>query len=59
MWKINIDGGGTGVWKEVPNEAIELSVRLAKHLRASWINIDLIMWEGRFLITEFSPVWHH
>jgi hypothetical protein len=59
MWKMNIDGGGTGVWSEIPQEALDLSVRLAKDLKASWINIDLIMSEGRFLITEFSPVWHH
>jgi len=59
MWKMNIDGGGTGVWSEVPNEALDLSVRLARDLRASWLNIDLIMSDGRFLITEFSPVWHH
>ena len=59
MWKVNIDGGGTGVWAKVPKEAIDLSVKLAKELNASWLNIDMIMENGRFLITEFSPVWHH
>lgn len=59
MWKMNIDGGGTGVWAYVPQEALDLSVRLANDLGASWLNIDLIQSEGKFLITEFSPVWHH
>ena len=59
MWKMNIDGGGTGVWSKVPQEAIDLSVSLAKELKASWLNIDLIKSNETFLITEFSPVWHH
>jgi len=59
MWKMNIDGGGTGVWSAVPKKAIDLSVKLARELKASWINIDLIRENGTFLITEFSPVWHH
>ncbi len=59
MWKVNIDGGGTGVWGHVPQEAIDLSVRLAKDLKARWLNIDLIIENGKFVITEFSPVWHH
>ena len=59
MWKVNIDAGGTGVWSKVPKKAIDLSVRLAKDLQASWINIDLLMSNGKYLITEFSPVWHH
>jgi glutathione synthase/RimK-type ligase-like ATP-grasp enzyme len=59
MWKMNIDGGGTGIWSEVPQEAIDLSVRLAKDLKTSWINIDLMQSEDQFLISEFSPVWHH
>jgi hypothetical protein len=59
MWKMNIDGGGTGVWEYVPEVAIELSTKLAKDLKARWLNIDMVMSEGRFLITEFSPVWHH
>jgi hypothetical protein len=25
----------------------------------SWINLDLIIDQGKFLITDFSPVWHH
>ena len=59
MWKMNIDGGGTGVWAHVPDEPLRLSERLATSLKASWLNLDLIESEGRFLITEFSPVWHH
>ena len=59
MWKMNIDGGGTGVWSKVPEEALDLSVKLAKDLKTSWLNIDLIVSDGKFLITEFSPVWHH
>jgi len=59
MWKMNIDGGGTGVWSKVPQGAIDLSVGLAKELKASWINIDIIMSNGKYMITEFSPVWHH
>jgi len=59
MWKVNIDGGGVGVWEEVPQEAIDISVKLAQYLNASWLNIDMIMANGHFLITEFSPVWHH
>ncbi|MDW7646085.1 MAG: ATP-grasp domain-containing protein [Desulfuromonadales bacterium] len=59
MWKMNIDGGGTGVWSEIPQDALELSLRLGKVLKASWLNIDLIHSGEQFLITEFSPVWHH
>lgn len=59
MWKVNIDGGGIGVWGKVPQEAIDLSIRLAQDLKAGWVNIDLIIRDGHFLITEFSPVWHH
>ncbi len=59
MWKMNIDGGGTGVWSEIPAEAIDLSEKLAKELKANWLNIDLIVSDGKFMITEFSPVWHH
>ena len=59
MWKMNIDGGGTGVWSYVPEEAVELSTSLAKKLKTKWLNIDLILSGDRFLITEFSPVWHH
>ncbi len=59
MWKMNIDGGGTGVWGYVPDEALERSVRLATDLRTNWLNLDLMMSDGRFLIGEFSPVWHH
>jgi hypothetical protein len=59
MWKVNIDGGGIGEWSKIPEEAINLSVRLAKNLEASWVNIDMIVNDGEFLITEFSPVWHH
>jgi len=59
MWKMNIDGGGTGVWSAIPEDAIALTERLAEALKATWLNIDLIHSGERFLITEFSPVWHH
>jgi len=59
MWKVNIDGGGIGEWSKIPQEALDLSVRLAKDLKASWINLDIITSNGKYLITEFSPVWHH
>jgi glutathione synthase/RimK-type ligase-like ATP-grasp enzyme len=59
MWKVNIDDGGIGVWGAIPDEPIDLSIRLARDLQASWLNIDMIEERGRFLITEFSPVWHH
>ena len=59
MWKVNIDGGGVGEWSRIPDEALNLSLKLAKDLKASWLNIDMIMRNGEFLITEFSPVWHH
>ena len=59
QWKVNIDGGGIGEWSRIPEEAIDLSEKLARHLKASWINIDLIPYDGKYLITEFSPVWHH
>lgn len=59
MWKMNIDGGGIGVWSHVPEEALEVSERLAKDLNTMWLNIDMIESDQKFLITEFSPVWHH
>jgi len=59
MWKVNIDSGGIGEWSKIPEEAIELSERLARDLQASWVNLDIVANNGRFLITEFSPVWHH
>lgn len=59
MWKMNIDDGGIGEWSHVPQEAIDLSVRLAKALDVSWLNIDLLMSDGKFIVSEFSPVWHH
>jgi len=59
QWKVNIDGGGIGEWSRIPEEAIDLSEKLARDLRASWINIDIIPCGGKYLITEFSPVWHH
>ncbi len=59
MWKVNIDGGGIGEWSHVPEEALALSRKLARALKARWLNIDMVVSEGKFLITEFSPVWHH
>ena len=56
---MNIDGGGTGEWSYIPDAALDLSIRLARKLSASWINLDLVQSEDKFLITEFSPVWHH
>lgn len=59
MWKMNIDGGGIGEWSRIPEHAISLSERLARDLRATWLNIDLIISGENCLISEFSPVWHH
>lgn len=59
MWKMNIDGGGIGEWSKIPQEALDLSVNLARDLNTNWLNIDMIISDGKFLITEFSPVWHH
>jgi hypothetical protein len=59
MWKMNIDDGGTGVWEKISKDAIDLSERLARETKASWINLDLIRSNGQFFITEFSPIWHH
>jgi hypothetical protein len=59
MWKMNIDDGGTGVWSHIPQEALDLSIRLATELKASWINLDLIISDNDYYISEFSPVWHH
>lgn len=59
QWKVNIDDGGIGIWSHVPPEPIQLSERLAGELNTRWLNLDLLISNGRFLITEFSPVWHH
>ena len=59
MWKMNIDGGGVGEWSHIPREAMDLSVRLARDLNANWVNLDLMESQGKFLLSEFSPVWHH
>jgi len=59
QWKMNIDGGGIGEWSKIPREAIEVSEKLARDLKARWINIDIIENNGDYLVTEFSPVWHH
>jgi len=59
MWKMNIDGGGIGEWSRVPEQVIQLSEKLAADLRASWVNIDLIESNNEYLVSEFSPVWHH
>lgn len=58
-WKVNIDGGGIGQWSSIPGDALELSERLASELSAGWINLDLMPAQTGFLISEFSPVWHH
>ncbi len=59
MWKVNIDGGGVGEWSRVPSEPIELSLSLARSLECTWLNVDLLPDKGRYLVSEFSPVWHH
>ncbi len=59
MWKMNIDDGGIGEWSYIPQEAIDLSLRLARELKATWLNIDLIISGENYYISEFSPVWHH
>jgi hypothetical protein len=58
-WKMNIDGGGIGVWSHIPEAALEVSRKLAVSLGSRWLNIDLIPQGDDFLISEFSPVWHH
>jgi hypothetical protein len=59
VWKMNIDGGGAGVWSHVPDAALDLCRNLARSLGSQWLNIDLIPAGDGFLISEFSPVWHH
>ena len=59
QWKVNIDGGGIGEWSRIPQEAISISEKLARELKTTWLNIDIIPNNGEYLITEFSPVWHH
>jgi hypothetical protein len=59
QWKVNIDDGGVGVWAHVPDEPLSMSVRLARQLNASWLNLDMLTDGKRFYISEFSPVWHH
>jgi glutathione synthase/RimK-type ligase-like ATP-grasp enzyme len=59
MWKMNIDAGAVGEWGFVPERAIEIGERLASTLGAGWLNVDLLETDNRFLIGEFSPVWHH
>lgn len=59
QWKVNIDDGGIGVWGYVPQEPIELSIKLAKELNTRWLNLDFLIRDGVFYISEFSPVWHH
>ncbi len=59
MWKVNIDGGGVGVWSHVPDTLLEISIQLAQSIGAKWLNVDLFDAEAGPLISEFSPVWHH
>lgn len=59
MWKVNIDDGGIGEWSYVPDVPIELSIRLARDLETNWLNLDFMISDGQYLISEFSPVWHH
>jgi len=57
--KMNIDAGGIGEWSFVPDDATNLCVNLAHKLGAKWLNIDLLPYNDGFLVSEFSPVWHH
>lgn len=59
MWKMNIDGGGIGQWSKIPSDVIAISEKLARGLNVSWLNIDFIKGDNGYMITEFSPVWHH
>jgi glutathione synthase/RimK-type ligase-like ATP-grasp enzyme len=59
QWKVNIDGGGVGQWSKIPDQAMDLSLRLARALNASWLNLDIMESNEGYLISEFSPVWHH
>jgi glutathione synthase/RimK-type ligase-like ATP-grasp enzyme len=59
MWKVNIDGGGVGEWSFIPDNALDIGKNLAKKLNSHWLNIDLFSTKNGFLISEFSPVWHH
>jgi len=59
QWKMNIDDGGIGEWSKIPMEAIKLSENLAQGLKARWVAVDMIHNGRDYLITEFSPVWHH
>lgn len=59
QWKVNIDDGGIGVWAHIPEEPLNISIRLAKELNTRWLNLDMLTDGQDFYITEFSPVWHH
>ncbi len=59
MWKVNIDDGGIGEWSFIQQEAIDLSEKLSIDLNTRWLNIDIVLSGETFLITEFSPIWHH
>jgi hypothetical protein len=59
QWKVNIDGGGIGEWSHIPESVIQISEKLAKELKATWVALDILWGEDGFYITEFSPVWHH
>ncbi|KAB7622861.1 ATP-grasp domain-containing protein [Alkalilimnicola sp. S0819] len=59
MWKMNIDGGGIGEWSHVPPEPLRISEQLARQLGARWLNVDIMRSGGDYLVSEFSPVWHH
>ena len=58
-WKANIDGGGAGIWSQVPEDVLESSEQLAADLETQWLAVDVLYDDGQFHITEFSPVWHH
>lgn len=60
QWKVNIDGGGIGEWSKVPDRVIEISIKVAQELQTNgWLALDILQSSDDYLITEFSPVWHH
>lgn len=59
QWKVNIDAGGIGEWSRIPEAALQTSSDISKRLGATWLALDLLKSGDRYLVTEFSPVWHH
>jgi hypothetical protein len=60
QWKVNIDCGGIGEWSKIPDEVSDLSIRVAGELETNgWLALDFLEGSDSYLVTEFSPVWHH